>query len=142
MRLASLVTGFGGSPCSSWTSRRRNPQGRSWAAVLLFEDWTRSRDGGHPCCAHLGARPGARMQRGGSRWEGGGGRHAGTGEGGVRAAHAGTREGGGRAAHAWLSSFCVLVVGEGLFWVGDDFTVHDPKHGMGIVYGWLLLETV
>lgn len=60
----------------------------------------------------------------------------------MRAAHAGTREGGGRAAHAWLSSFCVLVVGEGLFWVGDDFTVHDPKHGIGIVYEWLLLETV
>ena len=32
-----------------------------------------------------------------------------------------------------------LAVGEAKFWVCDSFTVRDPNHGMGLVFGSLLL---
>jgi hypothetical protein len=39
----------------------------------------------------------------------------------------------------WVSVFA-FIVGEEKIWVGDPFTVHDPKPEMSLLFGFLLLE--
>lgn len=35
-----------------------------------------------------------------------------------------------------------FFVGEGRFWVRDPFAMCDPNHGMGLMFGFVLLEIV
>ena len=41
-----------------------------------------------------------------------------------------------------LGVFFGFAVGEGRFWVRDPFPVRDSNHGIGLVFAFLLLETV